>query len=231
MTVTSDSEVLDGVPALLTDWLHVVTDTGATALVVLGPCVTDDGGTREVIVTHSSRGMRSLLAGATSLAASHDFLNWEGPLVVWQNVVRGSVDAPDDFGAGPMSWRDHFYGDGLVSFVRVALELPGGKCFEIYTLTDQPIRTRFEAAPYVLATMGAWPEVRRQLVPSRLRLSTREAEALRLILGGHSAPTIAAMMGITERTAKYYVNILAEKFCTKGRYFLPMRAAWLGLLD
>lgn len=231
MTVTSDSEVLDGVPALLTDWLHVVTDAGACALVILGPSVTDDAGKREVIVSQATRPMGSLLAGALALAASNDFLAWDGPLVVWQSIVRGAASAHEDGDAGPLSWRSHFFDDGLVSFVRVAMELPGGKCFEIYTLTDQPIRNRAEAAPYVLAAMGSWPDVRRKLVASRLKLSNREAEALRLVLAGHSAPTIADMMGITERTAKYYVNTLAEKFRTKGRYFLPMRAAWLGLLD
>lgn len=231
MTVTSDSELLDDVPALLADWLHGVSDSGAKALVILGPSVTTEGGTREVLATYSDGPMDSLLAGAYALAASSDFLHWEGPLVVWQSVVWGADGADAAFAKGSPGWRDHFRGEGLVSFVRVAMELPGGRAFEVYTLSTQQIRSRSEAGPFVLATMGAWPEVRRQLTTVRMKLGRREVQALRLVISGHSARSIGEKMGITERTANYFVNALADKFCTKGRSALPVRAAWLGLLD
>ena len=231
MTVISDSEVVDDVPALLADWLHVVSDAGAKALVILGPSVTTEGGTREVLATYSDGPMESLLAGAYSLAASSDFLHWEGPLVVWQNVVWGSEGNSQETNNPSSSWRDHFRSEGLVSFVRVAMELPGNRAFEIYTFTNQQIRSRAEAAAFVLATLGAWPEVRRQLVTARLKLAPHQLLALRLIVAGHSARSMAEHMGITERTANYHVITLADKFCTKGRSALPVRAAWLGLLD
>lgn len=231
MTVTSDSEVLDDAQALLSDWLHVVREAGARALVILGPCVTHDEGQREVIATSCNATMDSLLAGALALASSGDFLHWEGPLVAWQDLVRGQSDPPTEPGSGTIGWRDHFRSDGIISFVRVALELPGNRFFEIYTLLDRPLRTRTDAAPHVLAALGSWPDVRRQLVSSRLALSSRETAALRLVAAGHSSRTIAELMGITERTANYFVAVLTEKFRTKGRNTLPMRAAWLGLLD
>lgn len=228
MTVTSDSDPQDDIPALLSDWLHVVSDAGAKALVILGPSVTVESGTREVLAAYGNGPMNSLRAGAHALACSNDFLQWDGPLVAWQDVVWGLEGTSQ---AAIKGWRDHFRDDGLISFVRVAMELPGHRAFEVYTLCAQPIRTRVEAASIVLATMGAWPEVRRQLVTSRLKLGAREVEALRLVVAGHSARSIAEHMRITERTATFHVLSLADKFRAKGRASLPMRAAWLGLLD
>lgn len=225
MTVTSDSEWLDDVPAMLGDWLTSIAESGAKAIVILGPSVTDEWGRREVLATHSCEPMDLLHRAARELADSGDFTEW--PLVSWQDLARG--DAAE--GVVATGWRAFLREHGLISYVRVAMELPGNKAFEVFTFCARPIRNRNEAAAFVWATMGAWPDMRRALALTRLKLSAREMECLRCIGAGMSAKSIAEAIGITERTAIYYVNTLAEKFVTKGRSTLPRKAAWLGMLD
>lgn len=225
MTVTFDSEWLEDVPAMLGDWLSSIADSGAKAIVILGPSVTDEIGRREVLATCSTEPMDLLSHAARVLSESADFTDW--PLVSWQDILRGESDE----GLNAQGWRAFLRNHGLISFVRVAMELPGGKAFEIYTFCAHPIRNRSEAAAFVWATMGAWPDVRRALALTRLKISDREMECLKCVVAGMSAKSIAETMGIKERTATYFVNSLADKFITTGRSTLPRKAAWLGVLD
>lgn len=226
MTVSSDSEWLEDIPALLGDWLASIVDAGAKALIILGPSVIDPDGRREVLATYATESLDLLHRASLALAASTDFTEW--PLVSWQDLNRSEGTGLVSNGAG---WRELLHADGLVSCVRVAMELPGNKAFEIFTLCSQPIRSRSEAAAVVWATMGAWPDVRRALSLSRIKLSVRERECLRCLVAGMSARGIAEAMDTSERTATYFVNSLAEKFATKGRSTLPQKAVWLGMLD
>ena len=120
---------------------------------------------------------------------------------------------------------------GLSSFVRVAMELPGQRCFEIYTFTEMAVTNRSEAACIAWACIGMWPRIRRALIAQRLRLSPRELQCLWHVCAGLSAKEIAEKMDVTERTASYFITQLATKFGTAGRSSLPQRAAWLGFFD
>lgn len=225
MTVISDSDLDEGVPELLSNWLTSVADAGARAIVVLGPSVQDAEGSREVLVCQPVEPLDTLHLAAAELANSDDFAEW--PLVSWQNLLHRGEDAQ----GAARGWRDLMMGDGIHSYVRVALELPGKKAFEIFTFCNRAIQSRADASSIAWAAMGAWPDVRKALAMKRLKLNSKELECLQYVCAGMSSRTIAEKMGTAERNAVYYVNKLTEKFDTKGRLTLPQKAAWLGLLD
>lgn len=225
MTVISDSDLDEGVPELLSSWLTTVADAGARAIVILGPSVKDAEGKREVLVCQPVVPLDTLHLAVAELASSDDFAQW--PLVSWQNFTPRGDETLD----GRRGWREMMMGDGIHSYVRVALELPGNKAFEIFTLCNRSIQSRADAGVIAWAAMGAWPAVRKALAKKRLKLSTKEQECLQYVCAGLSARSIAERMGTMERNAVYFVNKLTEKFDTKGRLSLPTKAAWLGLLD
>lgn len=203
--------------------LDALSDSQADSVVILGPSVTSDEGTREVLASHSKTRGENVSLAAERLAASGDFLAWDGPLVAWQQLTSASLLRDD--------WRSAFADCGLVSFVRVSMELSGNRFFEIYTFTESLIANRQEAASLAWATMGNWPRIRRALAAQRLKLSPRELECLWYVCGGHTARVIGEKMSITERTASFFISSLAAKFGTSGRTALPQRASWLGLFD
>jgi DNA-binding NarL/FixJ family response regulator len=72
---------------------------------------------------------------------------------------------------------------------------------------------------------------RRQAVPERLVLSSREREVLGLLQEGRSVPTIAATLYISRSTAKTYVARLYEKLGATNRATALMAAVRLGMVD
>lgn len=203
--------------------LDALSDSHAGAVVILGPSVTSDEGDRELLAAYSRTHNTNLRGAADRLAASRDFLAWDGPLVAWQQLTSASLGHDD--------WRNAFAECGLFSFVRVAMEVSGNRFFEVYTFTESLIANRQEAASLAWATMGNWPRIRRALATQRLKLSPRELECLWYVCGGHTAKAIGEKMSITERTATFFISSLASKFGTSGRTALPQRASWLGLFD
>lgn len=163
------------------------------------------------------------MASATTLLAdSTEFMSQDWPPVAWQQLTSAESS---------VQWRSMLSSSGLASLVRVAMELPGQRCFEIYTFTESPVASRSDAAGVAWACMGMWPRIRRALAAQRLRLSPRELQCLWHVCAGLSAKEIGDAMNVTERTASYFITQLGAKFGTAGRSALPLRAAWLGFLD
>lgn len=213
---------LDDINTLLADMLDALSDAHADAVSIMGPSVRSDNGEREVLAAFSHSRSTLIPFASELLAQSNDFLAWDGPLVAWQQLTT-SMEAD--------GWRKEFSDSGLVSFVRVAIELSGNRFFEIYIFTETIISNRADAATLAWAIMGNWPRIRRALAAQRLKLSPRELECLWYVCGGYTAREIGSKMLITERTATFFINSLSLKFGIKGKNALPQRASWLGLFD
>lgn len=223
-TVTPVSVAVESedVITLLDDLLTALADIQADGIVILGPGVTDVEGAREVLICHSHARQELTEVASSLLASSPDFLSSDWPLMAWQHLASADPS---------VHWRSLLASAGLSSLVRVAIELPGQRWFEIYTFTELPVTTRVEAAVVAWACMAMWPRIRRALAARRLRLSPREIQCLWHVCAGLSAKEICKKMDVTERTASYFITQLAAKFGTTGRAALPQRAAWLGLFD
>lgn len=222
--VSSYSLHTDGehVETVLGQLLEALADAKATAIIILGPSVTSNEGTREVLAVHTTNEPNAVTSAATALASSDDFLAWDGPLVAWQDLAAWSATS---------AWRERLSSSGWKSFVRVAMELSGNRFFEVYTFTEKAITNRVEAALLAWATSSVWPRIRRALAARRLKLSPREIECLGYVCYGLTSREISEKMNVTERTATHFITALSTKFCTSGRSALPQRASWLGLLE
>lgn len=214
-----DVESLD---LLMNEFLDALSDAHAAAIIVLGPSVTSEDGTRKVLAIHARDGIKDLGYSAELLASCGEFLSWDGPLVAWQDVHLADFES---------DWRHYISSAGLASFVRVAFELSGNRFFEFYTFTKVKIQSRSQAALIAWAIYGSWPRIRRAIMTRRLRLSPRELEVLFHLCVGLTSKEIGTKIQITERTVNHFIGSLSEKFCVSGRSALPQRAFWLGFLD
>lgn len=225
-TVGSDSTPQNGevLTSLLQDLVLALADEHVHGVIILGPELKVESGRREVLATHSLSGKLPLRQAADLLVTSSEFERWDGPLVAWQQLTSKPHDGSGD-------WRNLLIQAGLVSFVRVAMELQGNRFFEVYTFTNAPITSRKDAATLAWAMMGSWPSIRRAIATQRLSLGKRELECLHHLCAGLSAAEVSARMQITERTVTHHISSLARKFGTNGRSALPQLAAWLGSFE
>ena len=228
MTVSFDSTTAEELDDVLVDWVSALSDHGHRSVFVCGPSPIEDDGRRELLACKASTSFEHLHAATQAFVGSSAYVGWNGPLVAWHSLDRSTPTAQNE------RWRDLLREDGLRGLVRVAFELPGAKAFEIFTATTHELRNRADAMPIAWASMASWPDARRLISARRctdLKLNANEVRCLKLIMEGHSAKTIAEAMATSERTANYFVGSLSDKLRTKGRNALPIRGAWLGLLD
>jgi DNA-binding NarL/FixJ family response regulator len=64
----------------------------------------------------------------------------------------------------------------------------------------------------------------RKVAVQALKLSVREDQIVRLLLGGKTNKEIASSLGITERTVKHYMTVLMEKLNVRNRVEVAMAA-------
>ncbi|MFM7331584.1 MAG: hypothetical protein ACKO1L_07970 [Brachymonas sp.] len=133
-----DSSVLD---ALLADWMGALQAESVEALIVLGPDVFSHEGLRCVRAVHPPR----LQSMAQALADSDEFgVEWiesESPLVLWQDISRGSY-------AQLSRWRVLALSHGLQSMVRVAFQMPRNQAMECYLMTPARCTKRPRRRPW-----------------------------------------------------------------------------------
>jgi len=215
-----DSSVLD---ALLADWMGALQSESVEALIVLGPDVASSGERRCVRAVHPPR----LHAMAQALADSDEFgsewIESESPLVLWQDISRGSY-------AQMGRWRVLALSHGLQSMVRVAFLMPRGKAMECYLMTPRALHEKAEAMALVWSILNIWPRVRRSIGEVICPLSVREKECLGLAFDGLTAQETSQRLECSERTVNYYLSNAMRKLGVDNKLQAVERAVWFGVL-
>lgn len=213
-----------GVDAVIADWVSTLRDRGVDAVLVLGP--DPDGGReiRRVLAVHPPR----MLTAAQALAESSDFgAAWrdsDAPLVAWQEISKSAWQ--DTQGR----WRRLWLGHGYQTLVRVAFPLPAGRAFECFMFSPRTFTGRAEAAELAWSALHVWPMLQRAIADSRLTLSPRELETLRLAFEGLTARETAQRLECSERTVNYHLANAMAKLNTDNKLQAVQKACWMGLV-
>ncbi|NJM44291.1 MAG: hypothetical protein HC858_10550 [Brachymonas sp.] len=154
-----DSVILDG---LFADWMVALQSEAVEAVIVLGPDLRQHEAKRSALAVHPPR----LSTMAQALAESDEFSDqWsisDSPLVVWQDISRGSYSALS-------RWRLLALSHGLQSMVRVAFQMPRDKAMECYLMTPRALHHKNDATALVWSILNIWPRVRRSMHNSTAR--------------------------------------------------------------
>lgn len=172
---------------------------------------------------------------------SRDYWNLD---VVFRTVTRS--DAPVHWGAAMLQATaeestlfERARAHGLADGVSLGILEPNG----VRSFVTFASRDRFEPTEHVLfalkhvaiATHHRW----RALLShggdpnndTRMTLSVRETECLRLLREGFSNPQIARALNITPRTVQFHLRNAADKLGASGRTDTIARALRLGLIE
>jgi LuxR family transcriptional regulator, quorum-sensing system regulator SolR len=215
-----DSAMLDG---LFADWMLALQPEAVEAAIVLAPDLEDMPNKRCVRVVHPPR----LHAMAQALAESDEFGDdWaasDSPLVLWQDISRGSY-------ADLSRWRTLALSHGLQSMVRVAFQMPRNKAMECYLMMPRALHNKTEASALVWSIFNIWPMVKRGIGDVVCPLSAREKECLALAFDGLTAAATSEKLACSERTVNYYLSNAMRKLRVDNKLEAAQRAIWYGVI-
>ncbi len=215
-----DSVMLDG---LLADWMAALQSEAVEALIVLGPDVHSPTVHRCVQAVHPPRLAAMAQALATSDEFGQDWVDSDSPLVLWQDIARGSF-------ADLSRWRMLALSHGLQSMVRVAFMLPRGKLVECYLMTPRALHDKSEATALVWSVLNIWPRIKRGIAEVLCPLSPREKECLALAFDGLTAAETGQILDCSERTVNYYLSNAMRKLGVDNKLAAVERAIWYGVV-
>jgi len=128
---------------------------------------------------------------------------------------------------------------GYCNGIAVALHLPDGKHFALGVDRDQPVPSHKGELTRVVADLQLFAVLAQEtalriLLPQPetepITLTPRERESLRWTMDGKTAWEIGSILGVTERTAVYFVNNATQKLGCVNKHHAAMKALRLGLI-